>query len=722
MASITYSHPVFHLSNGHISYCLGILEGGIVTHLYFGRQLHAFHPESILRRHRLQGDFSFSPNNCALTQTPQEYPSFGLGDLRDGALTMGASDGTQSCDLRYVSHEIVDGKYALEGLPAGFGEKATTLKLHLRDALLGLEVTLLYAIYDDCDIVSRAAVLHNAGSQVLTVQKAMSLCLELPDSDYDLISLSGDWGRERQVVRRPLAPGFQGVQSLRGASSHEASPFLALARRETNEQSGEAIGAALVYSGSFSASANVDMHGNTRLLMGLNERQFAWRLQSGESLTLPEGVLAYSDKGLNGMSHQFHTLCAQHIVRGKYAHAPRPILLNNWEATYFDFNTDKLLTIARKAADVGMELFVLDDGWFGHRNDDHSSLGDWKINEEKLPGGLNRVAQEVHALGMRFGLWFEPEMVSPDSDLYRAHPEWAMHIQGRVPVEQRHQLILDLTREDVCDYVYHAVADILSENAIDYVKWDMNRNFSNIGSAILAPERMQEFSHRYILGLYSVLDRLCRAFPDVLFESCASGGGRFDLGMLYYMPQTWTSDNTDAVSRLSIQYGTSFVFPPFAMGAHISAVPNHQTGRITPLLTRANVALSGCFGFELDLNLLSEAEIEAVKKVISEVKVLRSTLLYGRFYRLLSPFDGGDTAWTTVSDDLQEAIVMLARPLALPNTDPKLLRLQGLDASRTYRVEETGECYGGDELMYSGITIPLPSGDAASVRLTLHAL
>ncbi len=722
MAEILVSEQMIHLRNSRISYVMGIAQGGFLTHLYFGRRLRQMHPQSVLRRHGLPGDGSFDVQNCALNHTPQEYPAYGLGEMREGAVIVRRKDGTATCDLRVERVETLDGKPALEGLPATFGEACKTAVVHLRDSLLRLDVALSYTIFDDCDVIARSARFVNRGEDALEIERAVSLCLDLPDSRYDLITLSGDWARERAIVRRRLVPGMQGVYSLRGASSLVTSPFLALARPETTEALGEVTAAALVYSGSFQAGVEVDPRDCARVLLGLNDRHFSWQLEPGAAFQTPEAVLVWSDQGLDGMSSHLHRLCASHLVRGRWAHAARPILLNNWEATYFGFNEEKLLAIADKAAEVGVELFVLDDGWFGHRDDDHTSLGDWFVDRRKLPGGLGALAEKVHAKGLKFGLWFEPEMISPDSELYRAHPDWAMHVDGREPITGRFQLILDLSRADVCEFMYHAVADILRENAIDYVKWDMNRNFSNIGSSMLPPEKQKELPHRYMLGLYSVLERLTRDFPDVLFESCSSGGGRFDMGMLYYMPQTWCSDDTDALCRCRIQYGTSLVFPPFAMGSHVSAVPNHQTGRITGIDARMNVAMSGCFGFELDLNRLSPEEIAQVRAGITRVKALRETLLYGRFHRLLSPYEGHDTAWLTVAEDGSEAVLMLTRDLSQPNTDDPLLRLRGLQAECEYRIEETGEVYGGDELMNSGLAIHLPQRDAASVSLTLKRL
>ncbi|MBQ2929352.1 MAG: alpha-galactosidase [Clostridia bacterium] len=720
MVEIIIKDNLLHLRNDHISYIIYILEGGAPAHLYFGKRMEGFNPVSILRRYDLSPD-SWSPHNCCLDHTPHEYPAHGLGDLREGAVSVRQKDGTRSVDLRVTGWEVVDGKPGIPGLPATFGDNAKTLLLHLKDELIGLTATLSYTLFDDAAAVMRHTELHNASDSDLVIERAYSLCLELPETRYDLITLSGAWSRERELIRRPLAMGEQGVSSLKGATSLHNSNMLFLARPETTEAQGEAIGAALVYSGNFKASVHVDSHRMGRVFLGINDVDFAWKLAPGETFHTPEAVTVYSDKGLDGMSAQFHRICADHLVRGKYAKAPRPILLNNWEATYFGFNEEKLLKIARTAADVGVELFVLDDGWFGHRDDDHTSLGDWYVDTKKLPHGMKHLTDQVHAMGLKFGLWFEPEMISPKSDLYEKHPDWAIHIDGREPIQQRQQLTLDMSREDVQDYVYEGVASHLRADGIDYVKWDMNRNFSNIGSAKLPADQQKELPHRYMLGLYRVLEKLVNEFPDVLFESCSSGGGRFDMGMLHYMPQTWTSDNTDAICRCQIQYSTSLVFPPFAMGSHVSAVPNHQTGRITPIETRGNVAMSGCFGYELDLNTLSADELEKVRAQVKRVKELRSTLLYGNFHRLLSPYEGNDTAWITVSRDKTEAVFMLTRAMAKSYAAPVLVPLRGLDADKVYTIVETGESYTGSELMNLGLSVRLPWGDAASVSWTLEA-
>ena len=721
MTEIIINDKLLHLRNDHVSYVIGLLEGGIPAHLYFGKRVSGLNPAAILRHYDLPVDGSFSMQGCSLDHVPHEYPAFGLGDLREGAVSVRQQDGTRSVDLRVTGTEVVDGKPGLPGLPATFGDNAKTLLLHMKDELIGLEVTLSYTLFDDVAGVMRSVSFRNASDADLTIERAYSLCLELPDSRYDLITLSGAWSREREMIRRPLNMGEQGVSSLKGATSLHNSNMLFLARPETTEAQGEAIGAALVYSGNFTVQVHVDSHRYSRVFLGINDVDFQWTLKPGETFVTPEAVTVYSDKGLDGMSQQFHRVCAGHLVRGKYAKAPRPILLNNWEATYFGFNEEKLLKIARTAADVGVELFVLDDGWFGKRDNDTTSLGDWFVDTAKLPDGMKHLSDQVHAMGLKFGLWFEPEMISPVSKLYEAHPDWAIHIDGRTPIQQRSQLTLDLSREDVQDFVYEAVAQHLREDGIDYVKWDMNRNFSNIGSAKLPADRQKELPHRYMLGLYRVLERLVNDFPEVLFESCSSGGGRFDMGMLHYMPQTWTSDNTDALCRCQIQYSTSLVFPPFAMGSHVSAVPNHQTGRITPIETRGNVAMSGCFGYELDLNTLSADELEKVRAQIARIKSVRNTLLYGDFHRLLSPYEGNDTAWITVSKDQSEAVFMYTRALAKSFTYPPLVKLRGLAADKVYTVVETGETYTGDELMNLGLSVRLPWGDAASVSLTLKA-
>lgn len=724
MAEILREGSIWHLRNQWISYALCELPGGVVAHLYAGPRLDRLNPVGLLRRANVRAE-DFSVQECALDRLPQEYPSFGLGDMREGVLTVAAPDGSRAVDLRLEKAEVLDEKPALSGLPATRGEGCAALRLTLEDAHTGLVAELNYAVYDDCPAIVRSTRLVNKGDAPLTVERAYSLCLDLPDDDWELITLSGSWARERTPYRRPLTPGFQGVSSQRGASSLQTSPFMALVRRGTDEQRGEAMGLSLIYSGNFIARAEATPTGGARLLMGINDRDFTWRLESGDAFQTPEAALVISNEGIGGMSRGFHRLWENHLLPRRWMGVDRPVLLNSWEAAYFDFDEDKLVSIAKAAADAGASLFVMDDGWFGHRDDDTTSLGDWQTDTRKLPHGLKALGDRVRALGIQFGIWMEPEMVSPDSDLFRAHPDWCLHIPGREAITARHQLTLDLGRADVQEFVYESVANTLKESGAAYLKWDMNRNFSNIGSAALPAERQGETAHRYMLGLYAVTDRLTRDFPDVLFEGCASGGGRFDAGMLYYVPQFWCSDDTDALQRCEIQYGTTLAFPPSTMGCHVSAVPNHQTARVTPMDARFAVAMGGSFGYELDPRKLSDEEREALRTQVAFAEKTQQIRLYGDFYRLLSPFEVNDTAWMSVAPDRSEAIFTFVRARAIPNTMPPMVKLRGLDPARRYEIAELGEAYGGDELMNAGLCLPMEvngAGDAWSALYTLKAV
>ena len=722
MIEIIRENHLIHLRNACISYVMAETPEGILAHLYFGAPLRQLCPHGLARHAGVERLSDFTVQECSLSRLPQELPSFGLGDHRPGALTAVAADGTTAVDLRMVSAEMLDGKPRLEGLPATFGEDSKTLRVRLRDAHTGLEAELLYTLFEDVPAVIRSVKLCNAGDKPLQVTRLHSLCLDLPDDQWELITLSGAWARERSISRRALVPGFQGVGSRNGASSHQASPFLSLVRPHTTEAQGEAIGASLIYSGNFTATVFDSQFNTPRLLIGLNDEDFSWLLEPGESLQAPEAALVYSQTGLDGMSQGFHALWEGHLLPRRWVHQARPVLFNSWEAAYFDFDEEKLLAIAQSAAEAGADLFVLDDGWFGHRDDDYTSLGDWYTDRRKLPGGLGRLADRVRAMGLQFGIWMEPEMISEDSDLYRAHPDWAMQIPGREPIRGRHQLILDVSRTDVQDYMVASVSQTLRDSGAAYLKWDMNRNYTNIGSTVLPAGRQRELPHRYMLGLYSVLERVTKAFPDVLIEGCAGGGGRFDAGLLYYSPQYWCSDNTDVLSRCRIQYATTLAFPPSTMGSHVSAVPNHQTARVTPLEARFAAALGGSFGYELDPRKLTEAEREDIRRQIAYAHATETTRLTGRFHRLLSPYEGNDTAWMSVSRDQREAIVTFIRERSLPNTLPPMLALRGLDPKLNYRVEETQEVYGGDELMQAGLCIPVKQGDAEAVVYTLHAV
>ena len=716
----------WHLANGRISYALRVLENGWLGHLHAGAPLEA----GGSLRHLGPDEFAGFSNRVG-EPVALEVPVPGVGDWRIPALVVEAADGSTVLDLRYAGHRILAGKPDLAGLPSTYVEEpaeAETLEIDLDDAPTGLRATLRLTLFADRPVVARSMTLANRGATPLTVRCAMSSSLDLPDADWRLVTLSGAWARERHVQDRPLVPGRQSVGSLRGASGLEHNPFLALRREHTTEDAGEALGLSLVYSGSFLAEAEVEPLRTARLRIGIQPEGFAWRLEPGAAFTTPEAVLAWSGEGLGGLSEAFHSLYGSRLVRGPWRDRPRPVVINNWEGTFFDFDHDRLVAMAGKARDLGVELFVLDDGWFGHRDSDDSSLGDWIVDRRKLPGGLEALARDLHGLGLRFGLWIEPEMVNPDSDLYRAHPDWAIGVPGRPHTESRQQLVLDLSRPEVVDHLADALIAVLSSAPIDYVKWDMNRNITEPWTPSLPAERQGELLHRYILGVYELYRRLIERFPDILFESCASGGGRFDPGMLAYAPQTWTSDDTDAVERLRIQWGTSLVYPVSSMAAHVSAVPNHQTGRIVPIATRAAVAMFGVFGYELDPTAMSPAEHDEVRLQIAWYVERRDLLQHGRFIRLRSPFEGNgnETAWMVVDSDGGHAIVAHYRVLSHPLPARNRLRLRGLDPAARYRVTAWSDTLAapdgameraGDELMALGLGIEPREPAAAGVRM-----
>ncbi|NIK78811.1 alpha-galactosidase [Paenibacillus castaneae] len=711
---------LFHLQARDTSYVIHVTRTGYVAHLYWGKKVRDVQLERLLE---LKERASFTPSteldqlSLSLDTLPQEYPGYGNSDFRMPAYAVMLPNGTTVTDLRYESHTIVNGKPALIGLPATYvesDEEAETLELTLKDELTGLLVVLSYTVFNAFNAITRSARIVNNGEETLQLQRAFSLSLDFAHDRYEMLQLSGAWTRERHVHKRKLEPGLQAIESRRGSSSHMQNPFIALLSEGATEDHGDVYGVNLVYSGNFTAGVEVDQFHSARLFMGINPFDFNWRLQPGEQFQTPEAVMVYSEQGLGGMSRSFHDLYRSRLIRGAFRDQVRPILVNNWEATYFNFNADKIESIARTGKELGIELFVLDDGWFGKRDNDTTSLGDWFVDRNKLPNGLEDLVSRVKRLDMQFGLWFEPEMISPESELYRAHPDWCLHVDGRRRTQARHQLILDMSRTDVQDYIVKSISDILSSAPITYVKWDMNRNMTEIGSALLPPERQRETAHRYMLGLYSVLEKITSSFPHVLFESCSGGGGRFDAGMLYYMPQTWTSDNSDAVSRLKIQYGTSIVYPVSSMGAHVSAVPNHQVGRMTSLETRGNVALSGNFGYELDLTRFTEEEKVAVKAQIELYKDVRHLVQFGDFYRLLSPFEGNETAWMFVSKDQSDAFVVFVSVLQEPNPKLNRFRLKGLDPNRDYRLQGEETVYGGDQLLYAGLATPQFNSDYAS--------
>ncbi|MBY0163986.1 alpha-galactosidase [Cytobacillus firmus] len=711
---------IFHLQSDRSSYVIELVRGVYPAHAYWGRRIRDNRVLGLLER---RGRASFSPMpfredaSFSLDSLPQEYPGYGSGDFRQPAYQVQLANGTTVTEAEYVRHRIYSGKPKLEGLPAVYTEQddeADTLELELVDRVSGLTIYLSYTVMKAFDAISRSVSFRNDSKENMTLLRAMSASVDMDHSRYDLLHLHGAWARERHVQRRRLSPGMQGIESRRGSSSHNHNPFLALLSEGAGEEFGEVYGFSLVYSGSFSAQVEVDQYDTTRVTMGLNPFDFTWLLEPGQSFQTPEAVMVFSAEGLGGMSRRYHKMYRTRLCRGQFRDATRPVLVNNWEATYFNFNADKIEQIASAGRDLGIELFVLDDGWFGKRNDDTTSLGDWVVDKNKLPDGLEDLVKRVRGLDMEFGLWFEPEMISPDSDLYRQHPDWCLHVEGRRRTEGRQQLILDFSRQEVGDAVADMVRGILRSAPITYVKWDMNRNMTEIGSAALPPERQRETAHRYMLGLYRVMEQLTTEFPHILFESCSGGGGRYDPGMLYYMPQTWTSDNSDAVSRLKIQYGTSLVYPLSSMGAHVSAVPNHQVHRNTSLRTRGHAAMSGNFGYELDLTAFSEQEKEEVREQVKLYKEIRHLVQFGDFYRLRNPFEGNEAAWTIVSEDRSEAVLYYFRILSEANEPIRWLRTMGLDPEGDYKCLEDGNIYGGDRLMNAGLAVPPMHGDFQS--------
>ncbi|MGL4335305.1 MAG: alpha-galactosidase [Turicibacter sp.] len=709
----------FHLKTNQTSYLLKVLSSGHVSHLYWGRKLNSDQLEYMIRN-KNYGSFLADTDHRVgfqLESIAQEYPGFGSTDLRTPAIEILYADGSSATDFRYVSHQIIQGKKELIGLPSTYIEnqkEAITLEITLLDALKNMNVILTYVVMEDFDVITRSVKVMNHSLETVKLNRVLSANVDFNDSEYDLIQLSGAWARERHIVRTALRSGSQAIESRRGSSSHAQNPFMALARKDATEQSGDVYGFSLIYSGNFLANVEVDMYDMSRAQIGINPFDFTWVLEPGEAFQAPEVALTYSPNGLTGMSHLYHNVYGKRLVRGMHRDKVRPVLINNWEATYFDFNESSIKNIAKEASELGIELFVLDDGWFGERNNDDSSLGDWFVNEAKLKGGIGKLAQEITDMGLQFGLWFEPEMVSPISKLYEKHPDWCIHVPGRTRSDARAQLILDFSNNEVCDYIIKAVSDVLSSAKISYVKWDMNRNMTEVGSLTLSSDRQRETAHRYILGLYRVMDEITKKFPDILFESCSGGGGRFDPAILYYMPQTWTSDNTDAIERLKIQFGTSMIYPNAAIGCHVSAVPNHQVHRLTSLKTRAIVAMSGNFGYELDITTLPVDEKMMIKQQVKQYKEIRETIQFGDFYRLKSPFESNEVAWMYISKDKNEIVASYVKQFAEANVRLTTLKLTGLECDAQYEIVGQNLVLCGDTLMYVGLNVPELTGDYAS--------
>ena len=717
--AITFNETtrIFTLTTAHTTYQMQADAQGYLLHLYYGART-AGEMDYLLN----YGDrgFSGNPNSAGNDRTysldalPQEYPSLGTGDFRNYALNIENEDGSQCCNPIYITHEIEAGKYTLKGLPFVRAEEneAETLKIILEDPVTKVELHLLYGVLEKEDIITRSVIIKNAGKAPVTVKKAQSACLDFLHGDYDLIKFHGRHAMERNMERMPVSHESTRIGSRRGTSSHQYNPGVILAGKNTNEDSGSCYGMLFVYSGNFLVEAEKDQYDQTRIQMGLTDELFAYPLEAGAEFTAPEVILSYTNKGLSRLSQQYHHCIMNHICQGKYVHANRPVLINSWEAAYFDFTGDTIVELAKEAKALGIDMVVMDDGWFGKRNDDNSSLGDWYVNEEKLGGTLTKLIERVNAEGVKFGIWIEPEMVSEDSDLYREHPEWAITIPGRKPVRSRNQLVLDFSRKEVRDEIFKRICAVLDQGNVEYIKWDMNRSLADI----YAPN----VTYDYVLGVYDFLEKLTNRYPDILIEGCSGGGGRFDAGMLYYAPQIWCSDNTDAINRTRIQYGTSFFYPVAAMGSHVSAVPNHQTGRVTSMHTRGVAAMSGTFGYELNPALLNAKEKAEIRAQLAQYREYQELIREGDYYRLSNPFQDNFAAWMVVSDDRSKALVSVIRLTAEANLPAAYVTLKGMEEDAFYREKTTGKVYPGAALMEAGILLPAAVSEYEAYQIALE--
>ena len=694
---------IFTLHTAHSTYQMKVDTLGYLLHLYYGDRSSGSMDYLLTYADR---GFSGNPYAAGADRTysldalPQEYPCLGTGDYRNIALNIKGDNGVEGVNLLYKRHEIRKGKYALNGLPAVWAkeEEAQTLEIVLADEAAQVEVHLLYGVLEEADVITRSVVIKNVGTGSVTIEKASAACLDFVSGDYDVLRFYGRHAMERNLERTPLGHGTICFGSRRGTSSHQYNPAVILAEHGATEDSGACYGMLMVYSGNFLCEAEKDQFEQTRLLMGLNEELFSYPLAAGETFTVPEVILSYSANGLSELSQQYHKCIRDHVCRSKYVHESRPVLINSWEAAYFDFTGDTIVDLAKEAASLGIDMVVMDDGWFGKRDDDNSSLGDWYVNEKKLGGSLSELIRRVHEQGVKFGIWIEPEMVNEDSDLYRAHPDWAIQISGRKPIRSRNQLLLDFSRKEVRDQVFEQICAVLDQGEIDYVKWDMNRSMADVYAGNL--------TYDYVLGVYDFMERLTSRYPDLLLEGCSGGGGRFDAGMLYYSPQIWCSDNTDAINRTRIQYGTSFFYPVSAVGAHVSAVPNHQTGRVTNLNTRGVTAMAGTFGYELNPALLSEEEKQTIREQIQTYKKYERLINEGTYWRLSNPFEDEVSAWMSVSREQDRALVSVVRLVSEANSTTVYIRLRGLKPDAVYLEENSGKQYFGAALMAAGIPLP----------------
>ena len=725
--AITVKDKIFNLETKNTLYQMKVDRFGVLNHLWYGEKTDCCmdylldYPDAGFSGNIYEAE---NERTYSLNTLPQEYSTSGVGDFRISAISVTHEDGSNALDLRVREYQIKKGKYEIPGLPAVYAkeDEAETLEITLKDTATEAEVILKYGVFEKEDVITRSVVVKKSGKTPIVINKVHSMCLDIPYGDWEWMHFYGRHTMERQAERVPVLHGISESSSSRGTSSHHQNPAVLLCEKDCTETNGHCIGAALMYSGGFQAQVEKDQLEQIRLVMGIHPDTFEWILEAGEAFYTPEVILSCSTTGFAKLSQNFHHIIRNHVCRGTYQLSSRPVLINNWEATYFDFNEEKILNIARQASKLGIDMMVLDDGWFGKRDDDCSGLGDWFVNEKKLNGGLKALVEKINAMGMKFGLWFEPEMVSEDSDLYRNHPDWAIQIPGRKPMRSRYQLVLDMSNPEVVDYLYGVMSAILRENHIEYVKWDMNRSISDWYTATLSRGRQMEMPHRYVLGLYELLEKLTSEFPDVLFEGCSGGGGRFDAGMMYYCPQIWCSDDTDAHERTFIQYGTSFFYPTSTVGSHVSAVPNHQTGRITSIETRGVVAMAGSFGYELDLNQLSEEEKTVVAKQVTHYKEYQSLIYNGDYYRLANPFEDGMSAWSWISEDKKIILVQGVLFRAKPNVLRKTLRLMGLEAKKNYKIAGTEEVYTGVALMSGGVLLQRAVGDDVSFEIVLEEI
>lgn len=722
--AITYQSKkrIFTLHTEHTTYQMKVDDFGFLLHLYYGATVRGDMDYLLTYYDRgfcgnpadVGGDRTYS-----LDVLPQEYPVMGVGDYRSSALIIHNADGSDCCDLRYVSHEIKKGKYGLPSLPAVHAsiEEAQTLEILMEDAVSNVQVRLLYGVLEKADIITRSAQIINHGKEEITIEKAASACLDFLSGDYELLSFYGRHTMERNLQRMPVAHGNLVIGSRRGTSSHQYNPAVILAEKDTTEDAGGCYGMVFVYSGNFQFEAEKEQFEQTRALMGLQEELFHYPLAQGETFTVPETILSYSDNGLATLSGRFHRCIREHICRGRYKNAQRPILLNSWEAAYFDFTGETICGLAKDAKALGIDMVVMDDGWFGKRDDDNSGLGDWQVNEKKLGCTLKELTEKVNRLGVKFGIWIEPEMISEDSDLYRAHPDWVMQIPGRKPIRARNQLLLDFSREDVREFIFRQICAVLDEGKIEYVKWDMNRSIADIYSKV---HEQGKVTYDYVLGVYDFLEKLGRRYPDMLIEGCSGGGGRFDAGMMYYTTQIWCSDNTDAIDRLSIQYGTSFFYPLSTVGSHVSAIPNHQTGRNVSMHTRSVVAMAGTFGYELDIRKLTEAEKEEIAGQVRNYREQEELIRSGDYYRLSCPVQDSYVAWLLVSPDKERALLSVVMTETHGNMAVRYVRLKGLSEDAMYEEAQSGKRYDGMSLMRGGLPLPVEQKEYAAYQMIFH--